>query len=100
MIKWSATDDARAQSEGWGLFATDKEGHASLELQADFESGVFTTGDTAHDNLAWCFVYEQANKGSEFHRKALNYVEQEAPEEYALIMEYVNANSPTPEPVG
>ena len=96
MIKWTAEDDLRATAEGWGLFATD----SSLQLQADYESGVFVSGTTAHDDLAWFHVYEEANKGSGFHRRALNYIQQESPVEYNLIMEHVNANSPSYQAVG
>jgi hypothetical protein len=64
--------DERAFSEGWGIFENSA-GH--LQIQADFESGVFVRDGIYYDAEAVAFVKARAAEGSDYHIAALARVD-------------------------
>jgi len=80
-LRWTPEDARIASDEGWGIFFVDHEGHPPYELQADYEAGVFLDGNSADDGAAVEFVVSHAESGSEFHRRALLFIRDNAPDE-------------------
>jgi hypothetical protein len=70
-----------ARKEGWGLFDAEQMG-IPLQIQRQDDLGVFETDDDAVK-----FVKSKAEEGSELHKKALEILKAQSPEEYERIME-------------
>jgi len=67
--KWDpARDEPQAMSEGWCVFAVDRE-HAALEIQKVDEQEVWSSDDAALGH-----VFENAMKGSPLHLRAIHAV--------------------------
>lgn len=88
---WTDEDRRRAGREGWDLFDAYGSEHGEVQLQKfdvpeEHEDAPvpypFTT-----DADAWLFVRSKAGEGSKLHRKALEILARDNPEEYGRIMQ-------------
>lgn len=75
-------NEARAHSEGWGLFTTEDN---EIQVQRFQEAEIFKD-----DNDAWHYIITAAIEGSEFHIDFLKHLKEIAPDEHAL---WVNETS-------
>lgn len=72
-------DGRKAEIEGWNIF---NDG-AAARLERHDDAAIF-----ADDSAAWTYVVGQARKGSGLHKRALEYLKANAPEEYLRILEH------------
>lgn len=85
---WGLVDQGRARSQGWGLFeargAFEGGGvHYGWMLQKHDEASIF-----ARDEHAWLFAYNQMLAGDPTAVRAFDFLETQAPSEYAAIMKF------------
>jgi hypothetical protein len=62
-------DNSQAIDEGWSIFKCYGSDNGPYQLQCCDDDDVFTK-----DEQAWRFVVDQARMGSEYHKKALQYL--------------------------
>src|SRR5690606_4665780 len=64
-------DSTQAIAEGW-MIVQPANRHRSWQLQRVDDIATFRT-----DVDAWCFVFDQAEQGSEYHQRALAFLTQQ-----------------------
>jgi hypothetical protein len=77
---WTCADGAAARLEGWDVFDAHTETGVEVQLQRLDEEEKFPD-----DADAMAHVMRRANEGSDLHRRAVAYVRQENPGEYAKM---------------
>lgn len=90
-------DNTQAFTEGWGIFETHEDTDASFvekygtwsldRLGEDNNCGPVVFGEDCDE--VWRFVVEKANTGSEYHRRAINFLREHNPKEIEFIREMV-----------
>lgn len=92
---WPRECSQAALQEGWDIFSTGApkghEPHDAYELsRVDFPDAWddldFTEPKFDGDPAAWRHVVERAKEDSELHKRALCFLKQEAPSEFAQVM--------------
>lgn len=89
MVEWTKTDTAAAQAEGWDIFQSDE----CLRLERLDDPGSipelgFTRPKFADDYGAWRHVVAGTAADNPLHVKALAYLRENSPGEYAEIVEH------------
>jgi hypothetical protein len=69
-------DNSQAVKEGWSIFTCDGSDNGPYQLQCCDDDDVFEK-----DVQAWQYVVQCAKGGSEYHKKALDYLREHNPAE-------------------
>lgn len=99
-IIWTPEDSAAALAQGWEIFSTNRDddwcktrkglryGHRPYELQRDDDAEIF-----ANDDEAWTFVWLAGLADDPVATRALVFLMQNSPVEYAAIRDFCEAPS-------
>ena len=85
-IEWDSHDQEIASQQGWLISEIDEIDHPTpFQLQAFNDSGVFE-----NDDSAWHHVVTQARQGDGLALKALRFLQEMSPVEYAYIVKLIS----------
>lgn len=87
-LDWTPIDSYVASMEGWDIFETHLTDEPWQLQKLDCPDDLPDANEFDDDGQAWEVVWARAWAGSPFHRKTLQFIHDNSPHEWRLILEH------------
>lgn len=94
-MDWTREDDIAAKKDGWLIASCSDPDHAPYEIEylaepdlVEEEYSCTVLNRFTEDNQAWDHVVSMAEGGSDLHRRALLFIHDNSPQEWADIQRW------------